>query len=97
MQPLPTKLILSKKRAKEGKSSDEVEHFPVPSRAAVRPRETVSAVELKESEVCCRNIIGLLKLLVLFDFLHSCFLIAHLLVMFAELPGFKNLKRKDRR
>ncbi|KAI8544508.1 hypothetical protein RHMOL_Rhmol08G0302600 [Rhododendron molle] len=48
--PLPTKLILSKKRAKEGKSSDEVEHFPVPSRVTVRRRETVSAVELKESE-----------------------------------------------
>jgi len=48
--PLPTKLILSKKRAKEGKSSDEVEHFPVPSRVTVRRRATVNAVEMKESE-----------------------------------------------
>ncbi|KAA8540353.1 hypothetical protein F0562_024728 [Nyssa sinensis] len=47
--PLPTKLILRKKRAKEGKSSDEVEHFPVPSRVTVRQRPTVAAVELKES------------------------------------------------
>ncbi|KAK3018920.1 hypothetical protein RJ639_003517 [Escallonia herrerae] len=46
--PLPTKLILRKKRAKEGKSSEEVEHFPVPLRVTVRRRSTVSAVELKE-------------------------------------------------
>ncbi|KAK2971129.1 hypothetical protein RJ640_008553 [Escallonia rubra] len=46
--PLPTKLILRKKRAKEGKSSEEVEHFPVPSRVTVRRRSTASAVELKE-------------------------------------------------
>ncbi|KAL6996406.1 Protein PAF1 [Sarracenia purpurea var. burkii] len=48
--PLPTKLILRKKRAKEGKSSDEVEHFPAPSRVTVRRRSTVAAMELKESE-----------------------------------------------
>lgn len=48
--PLPTKLILRKKRAKEGKSGDEVEHFPVPSRVTVRRRSTVSAIELKEPE-----------------------------------------------
>ncbi|KAA8541741.1 hypothetical protein F0562_022893 [Nyssa sinensis] len=47
--PLPTKLILRKKRAKEGKSSDEVEHFPAPSSVTVRRGPNVSAVELKES------------------------------------------------
>ncbi|CAK9153497.1 unnamed protein product [Ilex paraguariensis] len=47
--PLPTKLVLRKKRAKEGKSSEEIEHFPVPSRVTVRRRSVVSAVELKES------------------------------------------------
>ncbi|KAF8402945.1 hypothetical protein HHK36_011038 [Tetracentron sinense] len=48
--PLPTKLVLRKKRAKEGRSSDEVEHYPIPSRVTVRRRSTVAAVELKESE-----------------------------------------------
>ncbi|KAJ8553312.1 hypothetical protein K7X08_023990 [Anisodus acutangulus] len=46
--PLPTKLVLRKKRAREGKSNDEVEHFPVPSRVTVRKRSTVAAIELKE-------------------------------------------------
>lgn len=46
--PLPTKLILRKKRAREGKSSEEVEHFPVPSKLTVRKRSTVAAIELKE-------------------------------------------------
>jgi len=57
MQPLPTKLILRKKRAKEGKSSEEVEHFPVPSRVTVRRRSTVAAIELKEPEVRHRKMI----------------------------------------
>ncbi|KAL3511739.1 hypothetical protein ACH5RR_024456 [Cinchona calisaya] len=48
--PLPTKLILRKKRAREGKSTEEVEHFPVPSRLTVRKRSTVAAIELKEIE-----------------------------------------------
>nr|XP_043636410.1 protein PAF1 homolog [Erigeron canadensis] len=47
--PLPTKLILRKKRAREGKQSDEVEHFPVPASITVRQRSRVS-VEMKESE-----------------------------------------------
>ena len=34
-QPLPTKLVLQKKKAKEGRSGDEIEHFPVPSRIIV--------------------------------------------------------------
>lgn len=51
MQPLPTKLVLRKKRAREGKSNDEVEHFPVPSRVTVRRRKTVAAIELKEEGV----------------------------------------------
>ncbi|KAM3211120.1 hypothetical protein ACQJBY_064751 [Aegilops geniculata] len=33
--PLPTKLVLQKKKAKEGRSGDEIEHFPVPSRIIV--------------------------------------------------------------
>ncbi|CAM0911207.1 unnamed protein product [Alopecurus aequalis] len=33
--PLPTKLVLQKKKAKEGRSGDEIEHFPVPSRITV--------------------------------------------------------------
>ncbi|XP_041002052.1 protein PAF1 homolog [Juglans microcarpa x Juglans regia] len=49
--PLPTKLVLRKKRAKEGRSSDEVEYFPVPSRVTVRRRSAVAAVELRDSEV----------------------------------------------
>lgn len=51
VQPLPTKLVLRKKRAKEGRSSDEVEHFPAPSRVTVRRRSAVAAVELRDSEV----------------------------------------------
>ncbi|KAI3463302.1 hypothetical protein Pfo_019965 [Paulownia fortunei] len=46
--PLPTKLILRKKRAREGKSSEEVEHFPVPKRVTVRRRSTVAAMELRD-------------------------------------------------
>ncbi|KAK9131439.1 hypothetical protein Sjap_011926 [Stephania japonica] len=47
--PVPTKLVLRKKRAKEGRSIDEVEHYPVPSRVTVRRRSAVSVVELKDS------------------------------------------------
>ncbi|KAL3375551.1 hypothetical protein AABB24_006820 [Solanum stoloniferum] len=46
--PLPTKLVLRKKRAREGKSNEEVEHFPVPSKVTVRKRPTAAAIELKE-------------------------------------------------
>ncbi|KAL3824401.1 hypothetical protein ACJIZ3_020430 [Penstemon smallii] len=46
--PLPTKLILRKKRGREGKSSDEVEHFPVPKTVTVRRRSTVASLELRE-------------------------------------------------
>ncbi|XP_057959494.1 protein PAF1 homolog [Malania oleifera] len=49
--PLSTKLILRKKRAKEGRSSDEVEHYPAPASVTVRQRPTVSAIELKDSGV----------------------------------------------
>ncbi|XP_022885132.1 protein PAF1 homolog isoform X1 [Olea europaea var. sylvestris] len=48
--PLPTKLILRKKRAREGKSGDEVEHFPVPKRVTVRKRSQVAVRELKDIE-----------------------------------------------
>ncbi|GJY16790.1 protein PAF1 [Tanacetum coccineum] len=47
--PLPTKLMLRKKRARDGKSSVEVEHFPVPASVTVRQRSRVS-VDMKESE-----------------------------------------------
>ncbi|KAB2037265.1 hypothetical protein ES319_D03G062300v1 [Gossypium barbadense] len=49
--PLPTKLNLRKKRAREGRSGDEIEHFPIPSRITVRRRSTAAAIELKEPEV----------------------------------------------
>lgn len=48
VQPLPTKFILRKKRAREGKSSDEIEHFPAPSIVTVRRESKVSAVNLKK-------------------------------------------------
>ena len=51
MQPLPTKLILRKKRAKEGRSSDEVEHFPAPAKVTLRQRPHVAAIELKDEGV----------------------------------------------
>lgn len=46
--PLPTKLVLRKKRAKEGRSGEEAEQFPVPAAVTVRKRATVSAIELKD-------------------------------------------------
>jgi len=49
MQPLPTKLALQKKKAKEGRSGDEVEHYPVPSKVTVRKRSIVAIGEQKES------------------------------------------------
>lgn len=44
--PLPTKLVLRKKRAKDGRSNTEVEHYPVPASVTVRNRPEVSAKEL---------------------------------------------------
>ncbi|MED6193586.1 Protein PAF1 [Stylosanthes scabra] len=49
--PLPTKLVLRKKRAKEGRSSDEVEQFPAPAKVTVRRRSSVAAIERKDSAV----------------------------------------------
>ncbi|KAJ7963075.1 RNA polymerase II-associated, Paf1 [Quillaja saponaria] len=49
--PLPTKLVLKKKRAEEVRSNDEVEQFPVPSRVTVSCGPSVAAVELKDSGV----------------------------------------------
>ncbi|KAJ8756004.1 hypothetical protein K2173_024549 [Erythroxylum novogranatense] len=43
--PLPTKITLKKKRATEGRSSHEVEHFPVPSRVVVRNMSTANTME----------------------------------------------------
>ncbi|MED6138519.1 Protein PAF1 [Stylosanthes scabra] len=48
--PLPTKLVLRKKRAREGRSGDEVEQFPIPSRLTVRRRPNAAAIELVDSE-----------------------------------------------
>ena len=50
-QPLPTKINLRKKRAREGRSGDEVEHFPAPSSVTVRRRPTAAARELGDSAV----------------------------------------------
>ncbi|GAV61260.1 Paf1 domain-containing protein [Cephalotus follicularis] len=49
--PLPTKLNLKKKRAREGRPNDEIEHFPIPSKVTVRRRSTAAAIELQDSEV----------------------------------------------
>nr|AFK35982.1 unknown [Lotus japonicus] len=49
--PLPTKLVLRKKRAAEGRSGDEVEQFPIPSKVTVRRRSSVAAIERKDSGV----------------------------------------------
>ena len=51
VQPLPTKLVLRKKRAKEGRSGDEIEHFPIPSSVTVRNRPTVSVIEMEDTGV----------------------------------------------
>jgi hypothetical protein len=42
--------MLRKKRARDGKASGEVEHFPVPASITVRQRSHVS-IDMKESEV----------------------------------------------
>ncbi|KAE8669833.1 Protein PAF1-like protein [Hibiscus syriacus] len=42
--PLPTELNLRKKRAREGRSGDEIDHFPIPSRITARRRSTVAAI-----------------------------------------------------
>ncbi|KAK4269316.1 hypothetical protein QN277_022488 [Acacia crassicarpa] len=47
--PLPIKLLLRKKRANEGRSTDEVEQFAAPSKVTVRRRPTVAAIERKDS------------------------------------------------
>lgn len=49
--PLPTKLLLQKKKAKEGRSSD----YPVPSRITVRKRASVAVTEVIESGVASLN------------------------------------------
>uniref|UniRef100_A0ACD5ZZP4 Uncharacterized protein n=1 Tax=Avena sativa TaxID=4498 RepID=A0ACD5ZZP4_AVESA len=46
--PLPTKLVLQKKKAKEGRTGDEIEHFPVPSRITVS--RTVHGDEMEHGE-----------------------------------------------
>ncbi|XP_041995124.1 protein PAF1 homolog [Salvia splendens] len=48
--PLPKKLILRKKRAREGKSTEEVEQFPVPRSITVRKRTKVDIKEFVEEE-----------------------------------------------
>lgn len=51
VQPLPQKLILRKKRAREGKSTEEVEQFAVPRSVTVRRRTDVAINVLTEEEV----------------------------------------------
>ncbi|KAL3618289.1 hypothetical protein CASFOL_038610 [Castilleja foliolosa] len=48
--PLPTRFNLRKKRARDGKSGDEVEQFPVPRSVTVRRRSTLSVHELRDDE-----------------------------------------------
>ncbi|KAL3639752.1 Protein PAF1 [Castilleja foliolosa] len=48
--PLPTRFNLRKRRARDGKSGDEVEQFPVPRSVTVRKRSTVSVHELKDED-----------------------------------------------
>lgn len=57
--------MLRKKRAKEGKTSDEVEHFPVPSTVTIRQRSTVS-IDMKESEVFIYSFIIIIIIIDLF-------------------------------
>lgn len=46
--PLPTKLVLRKRRSKEGRSSEEVEQFAPPSKVTVRRGDTASVIERKD-------------------------------------------------
>ncbi|XP_042034316.1 protein PAF1 homolog [Salvia splendens] len=48
--PLPKKLILRKKRAREGKSTEDVEQSPVPKSVTVRRRTNISIKDLTEEE-----------------------------------------------
>lgn len=47
---LPQKLNLRKKRAREGRSGEEMEQFPVPSSVTVRNRTEVKVLEQKDQE-----------------------------------------------
>ncbi|KAK8965623.1 hypothetical protein KSP40_PGU021686 [Platanthera guangdongensis] len=62
-EPLPTKLLLQKKRAKEGRSSDEVEQYPVPSRITVRKRASVAITEVSEFGEASQNHVRNIKFL----------------------------------
>ncbi|KAF9690098.1 hypothetical protein SADUNF_Sadunf01G0160500 [Salix dunnii] len=46
--PLPTKINLTKRRAREGRSGDEIEHFSVPSRVTVRKRAVAATIEQRD-------------------------------------------------
>ncbi|KAL5231231.1 hypothetical protein ABZP36_030007 [Zizania latifolia] len=54
--PLPTKLVLQKKKAKEGRSGDEIEHFPVPSRITVSRTAHGGLMERGESSSMHENL-----------------------------------------
>ncbi|KAF8105060.1 hypothetical protein N665_0163s0031 [Sinapis alba] len=56
--PLPTRLNMRKRRAREGRASDEIEHLPVPSRVTVRNRSSVSIIEHKDSMVNSNSRMG---------------------------------------
>ncbi|GMH23366.1 hypothetical protein Nepgr_025209 [Nepenthes gracilis] len=49
--PLPTKLGLRKRRAKEGKSNEDVEQFAPPAKVTVRRRDTTAVIEKKDSRI----------------------------------------------
>ncbi|XP_062191391.1 protein PAF1 homolog [Phragmites australis] len=54
--PLPTKLVLQKKKAKEGRSGDEIEHFPVPSQITVSRTVHSGTMERGESSSMHENL-----------------------------------------
>ncbi|CAN0878195.1 Protein PAF1 homolog [Linum grandiflorum] len=49
--PLPSKINLKRKRAIEGRSNEEVEHFPAPARVTARWRPDAASIEQRESGV----------------------------------------------
>lgn len=78
MQPLPTRLVLQKKKAKEGRFGDDVEHYPVPSRITVRRGSVVSVEEVKDSVGVSSSHVCILYLFHLTDplqYIFNCFMI----------------------
>lgn len=64
--------MLRKKRARDGKSSQEMEPFPAPKSVTVRNRPTVAALELRDEEMVLLLFLFMLQLLHL-DFVQASF------------------------